>query len=87
MGDGGGNSGKGSSRSVKEEAWMRRAAVQLAAQLPERHEDAVRVIEYLMDIEIGFLARGRQAEIALVSCSACSILRSKPEAIADVLPR
>lgn len=88
MGDVSDMPSRGGSRGHKEEAWLRRHAVQLASQLPERHEDAVRVIEYLMALEVGFLAEGRAyADSALPLCSICSILRSRPEAMPAVLPK
>lgn len=72
----------------KSETWLRRHAVHLAAQLPERHEDAVKVIEYLMILEREFLADELDhAEAALSPRSANSILRSNPEAIPAVLPK
>lgn len=43
------------------DGWRKRLAVQLAAQLPERPEDARAVIEYLSEILRDFISRPREA--------------------------
>ncbi len=49
-------------RIMRPEApWLRRHAIQLAAQLPEDEDDALRVIEYLIEIQRDFLS-GRTRE-------------------------
>lgn len=41
---------------ARNDAWLRRIAVQLAAQLPEERGDATRVVELLEELLGGFLA-------------------------------
>ncbi len=42
-----------------DEMWLRRQAIQVAAQLPEKREDALRVLEYARDLVTEFLMKTR----------------------------
>lgn len=43
-------------------AWHRRHALQIAAQLPEDHDDALAVVSLVQELVDGFLAPGEPAE-------------------------
>jgi hypothetical protein len=48
--------------SSEREAWQRRHAVQIAAQLPDNPEDAIRVLEYARELVRDFLSPQRSDE-------------------------
>jgi hypothetical protein len=41
---------------VKSDSWRRRHALQIVAQLPENHDDAIAVLELAKELVNGFLA-------------------------------
>jgi hypothetical protein len=41
---------------VKSDGWRRRHALQIVAQLPENHDDAIAVLELARELVDGFLA-------------------------------
>lgn len=51
--------------------WLRRLALQIAAQLPDDSEDAAAVIEYLRELQTDFIDRAPQAEAAPLSLVSC----------------
>lgn len=42
-----------------DEIWLRRQAIQVAAQLPEKREDALKVLDYARELVIEFLMKAR----------------------------
>jgi hypothetical protein len=48
-----------------QDAWQRRHAIQIVAQLPEKSEDALMVLELAKELVQGFLAGGGSGDQAL----------------------
>lgn len=50
------SAGASASSKKDDEQWLKRHAMQLAAQLPDNHEHALKVIFYLWELETEFLS-------------------------------
>lgn len=59
-----------------QEHGLRRHALQLAAQLPEDHQDALQVLRYVWELEMDFLDAGRPSPDSIATPSIFS--RSRP---------
>lgn len=75
------------------EGWHRRQAVQLAAQLPEKPEDALIVLDLCRELVEGFLAPQRpplglrEGVLPFRAASTAPILRAKSTDSPSSLPR
>lgn len=59
-----------------QDAWQRRHAIQIVAQLPEKYEDALMVLQLAKDLVQGFLAGDGSGDHALRLVSSSATVRA-----------